>query len=102
MTWSDAASGYVAAPGTIAGGSRTGTATLTLIFGLLGLIGGIVFGWGFPFAIAALVLAPRALRGDPAGHARARRGRTLALVGLVATVVWFGYSVLRFIDLLLN
>lgn len=97
--WSDAAAGYAGFG--VAAAPSTGRATATFVWGLIGLVGGIVFGWGFPAAIIALVLAPGALRGDPAGHARARHGRTLAVAGLIATVLWAGYSVLRIVELIL-
>ncbi|RLP83831.1 hypothetical protein D9V34_03210 [Mycetocola lacteus] len=97
--WNDAAAGY--AGFAVAAAPSTGRATATFVWGLIGLVGGIVFGWGFPASIIALILAPGALRGDPAGHARARHGRTLAVAGLIATVLWAGYSVLRIVELIL-
>ncbi|WP_156027472.1 hypothetical protein [Mycetocola saprophilus] len=97
--WNDAAAGYT---GFAPGAPPTARATATFVLGLIGLIGGIVFGWGFPASIIALALAPGALRADPAGHARARRGRTLAVAGLIATALWAGYSLLRIIELVLG
>lgn len=68
-----------------------------LIFGILGVIGGVFFGWALPLAIVGIVLGFKA-RGKPDDD------RTFALwaiitgfAGTLFSIGWFVYSIIYFV-----
>lgn len=75
--------------------------TAAFILGLIGVVGGIVFGWTLPLSILAVILAARGLSRDPAS-ARARTARTLGLIGILLSALWMVYSIIRIFGLILG
>ncbi|MDH7446849.1 CCC motif membrane protein [Aquimarina sp. 2201CG14-23] len=76
--------------------------TLILVFGILSIVGCCCYGIGIIFAIVALVLAKKATAlytESPelySGHQNVKTGKILAIIGLILSVIYFGYIIWLF------
>jgi len=64
------------------------------ILGAVGVVGGIVFGWTLPFAVAAVIMGAVARKKEAPKTGPAIAGIITGLVGIVLSAGWFVYSII--------
>lgn len=65
-----------------------------LILGILGVVGGVFFGWAFPLAIIAIILGFIARKNPADDRGFALWGIITGFAGLVFSIGWFVYSIM--------
>lgn len=74
-------------------------ATTALVLGVIGVIGGIFFGWTLPLSVVAIVLGFLARSKEPHARGTALAAIVTGFVGLVLSVGWLAYSILTWLAL---
>ncbi|GAB3618168.1 hypothetical protein GCM10027416_27250 [Okibacterium endophyticum] len=65
-----------------------------LIFGVIGVIGGIIFGWTLPFALAAFIMGLIARKREAPATGKALAAVITGAVGILLSIGWFTYSLI--------
>lgn len=72
--------------------SRTGL--IALIFGILGVVGGVFFGWALPLAIVGIILGFKARSKPDDDRAFALWAIITGFAGTLFSLGWFAYSII--------
>ncbi|PWC07033.1 hypothetical protein DF223_08680 [Mycetocola zhujimingii] len=70
------------------------TGLIGLILGIIGVLGGIIFGWTLPLSIAAIVLGIIARKKEVDTPGRSLAAIVTGVVGLLLSLGWLAYSVI--------
>jgi hypothetical protein len=74
-------------------------ATTGLVLGVIGVIGGIFFGWTLLFSIVAIVLGVLARSREPHARGIALGAIVTGVVGVLLSIGWLAYSILTWLAL---
>jgi hypothetical protein len=74
-------------------------ATTGVVLGVLGVIGGIVFGWALPLSVVAVVLGFLARSKEPHAPGVALAAIVTGLVGMLLSLGWLAYSIFTWLAL---
>ncbi|MCP2030053.1 hypothetical protein L1277_000117 [Okibacterium sp. HSC-33S16] len=88
---------YPAYPGTVPALKAPSTpkqGLVGLILGIVGVIGGVIFGWTLPLSIAAVILGFRARKRELTTPGRSLAAIVTGIVGVLLSLGWLAYSVI--------
>lgn len=71
---------------------RGAASWLALRLGVVSMLGGILFGWTLPLAIAAVVIGGRALRARSGHRGNSIGAIVFGLIGTLFSLAWIVYS----------
>jgi hypothetical protein len=74
-------------------------ATTGIVLGVLGVIGGIFFGWTLPLSVVAIVIGFVARSREPHARGIALGAIITGFVGLALSLGWLAYSILTWLTL---